>query len=66
MTVTINGQSRTIEAATTMSSLLAALHLPPVRVAVEVNRELVPRQAYGATLLQDGDQVEIVTFVGGG
>lgn len=50
----------------TVADLVAALGLGPRRIAVEVNRTLVPRDAYRATALSDGDAIEIIHFVGGG
>ena len=66
MRVTVNGQDRTIEAGTTMRGLLDELELEPIRVAVEINRELVTRSAFDRTTIREGDRIEIVTFVGGG
>ena len=63
---TINGERRELAAGLTMSGLLAELALAPVRVAVEVNRELVSRREFAETTIRDGDRIEIVTFVGGG
>lgn len=51
---------------TTVAGLLSQLQLQPGNVAVERNREIVPRAQYGQTALADGDRLEIVTFVGGG
>jgi thiazole synthase len=51
---------------TTVSELLVHLKLDPQRVAVEINRNIVPRAAHGSTRLADNDAVEIVTLVGGG
>jgi thiazole synthase len=64
--LTINQEPRTVPQAATISDLLAHLKLDPQRVAVEVNRNVVPRAAHGSTRLSDGDAVEIVTLVGGG
>lgn len=50
----------------TITRLLDTLGLKPQQVAVERNREIVPRASYPETTLEDGDQLEIVTFVGGG
>jgi thiamine biosynthesis protein ThiS len=63
---TINGQDRELASGLTMSALLADLDLQPVRVAIEVNRELVSRCDFAETTIRDGDRIEIVTFVGGG
>jgi thiamine biosynthesis protein ThiS len=50
----------------TLDGLLTELNLPPRRVAVELNRQLVRRAAFGQTTLREGDALEIVTLVGGG
>jgi sulfur carrier protein len=65
MTVTVNGQSETLPEATTVAQLIARHNLTPDKVAVEVNRRLVRAKDYDRQL-QEGDQVELVTFVGGG
>jgi len=66
MHLTINGEQRTFDSLSTLSALLSHLGLKPDRVAVELNRELVPRDRWDATSLSDGDKLEIVHFVGGG
>ena len=66
MRVTINGQADTVDPGATVADLLARLDLAPVRVAVEINEDLVPRKTFGEAPLHEGDRVEIVTFVGGG
>ena len=63
--VIINGQE-TAAAGRTLADYLAGSGLDKGRVAVEINGEIVPRGKYAATVLQDGDKVEIVRFVGGG
>jgi thiamine biosynthesis protein ThiS len=50
----------------TVARLVARLGLEPLQIAVERNREILARSTYADTVLQDGDQLEIVTFVGGG
>ena len=65
----VNGQERELPVPGTDASvldLLASLDQHPRTVAVEVNRELVPRARFGDTSLHDGDRVEIVRFVQGG
>lgn len=64
--VVINGQQRTVEDGTTVLRLLTELGLGDRRVAVERNREIVPRAEHATTQLADGDRLEVVTFVGGG
>jgi thiamine biosynthesis protein ThiS len=49
-----------------VAGLLEELEIPPVRVAVEHNRQVVKRDDFAATRLEDGDTLEIVHFVGGG
>ena len=66
MQITLNGQDETVDAGTTVAALLQRLNLEPVRVAVEVNEEIVSRERYADIMIQDGDRIEIVTFVGGG
>ncbi len=61
-----NGQPRPLQPGTTVARLLEQLRLDPRRVAVEVNRELVPRARHAQHTLCSGDVVEIVTLVGGG
>jgi len=64
--VVINGQPRKIEEGTTVSVLLDQLGLGERRVAVERNREIVPRAVHASTMLAAGEHLELVTFVGGG
>lgn len=66
MQVTINGQPNSIESGFTVARLLDQLELQPVRVAVELNEDIVTRKTFGQTELHEGDRIEIVTFVGGG
>ena len=65
MKVTVNGDLRDLSDGTTVVALLEQLKLLPRSVAVELNRRLLRSEKYG-TVLNDGDAVEIVTFVGGG
>jgi len=66
MKVTINGQNEELEDAISVTALLARRKIEPIRVAVEINEDVVPRKDFDETVIQDGDQIEIVTFVGGG
>ena len=66
MKLIINGEPREFDPLSTVLELLAALGMKPDRVAVELNRELVPRAQWAATPVREGDQLEIVHFVGGG
>ncbi len=66
MQVVINGKERRVEPGTTVAALLADLGTATQKVAVEVNRELVTRSTFADTVLAEGDNIEIVSFVGGG
>jgi thiazole synthase len=66
LNVTINGESRRLDAALNLRELLVFLGQDPAKVAVERNLEIVPRSEYGATLVGEGDRLEIVHFIGGG
>lgn len=64
--VTVNGEARDIAPGTSVQGLLVQLGLEPTKIAVERNLEIVPKSQYEATILRDGDRIEIVQFVGGG
>lgn len=64
--ILLNGEPRTVTTGTTLSTLLQELGLDPTTVAIERNREIVPRADYADTRLAEGDALEVVTFVGGG
>ena len=64
--VWINGDERAFPAGTSIATLLSTLGVSTPRVAVERNREIVPKAAYEATHLNESDRLEIVEFVGGG
>ncbi len=64
--ITVNGEARQVPEGTTVLALIALLGLADRRVAVECNREVVPRALHGETALAPGDRLELVTFVGGG
>jgi sulfur carrier protein len=65
MKIVLNGESRAIEPMSVLQ-LLQSLELDPLRVAVELNLDILPKAEYGTTRLSGGDTVEIVHFVGGG
>ena len=64
--IKVNGQDKPIDERTTLAQLIAQHNLTPQKVAVELNRRLVRTEKYDETVLKAGDEVEIVTFVGGG
>ena len=66
MQIILNGDPHEVAGPLTLNALLAQLNIDPRRVAVEHNLTVVKRANYDSTQIQDGDQVEIVNFVGGG
>jgi len=68
MKLQINGEDRVFETAEplTLAALVESLAMKSDRVAIELNRDIVPRDRWQATKLNDGDRLEIVHFVGGG
>lgn len=66
MVLHINGERREFPDGLSVAALVTHLGMKPDRVAVELNREIVPRSAWEATPLKDGDKLEVVHFVGGG
>ena len=64
--VTVNGEARELAAGSTVRALLEQLGLGDTLVAVERNREIIPRAQHVSATLNDGDALEIVHFVGGG
>jgi len=66
LTITVNGESRTIPPGATVIDLLQEIGLSSGRVAIERNLEILPRDQWPTTRLQPNDRYEIVHFVGGG
>jgi thiamine biosynthesis protein ThiS len=66
MNIVINGENRTFEGPLTLHRLVELLGMKTDRVAVELNRDIVPRDQWAGTDLAEGDRLEIVHFVGGG
>ena len=66
MRIEVNGQEKDVADGLSIAALIVELSLEPKRVAVECNKQLVPRARHGQTALAQGDQLEIVTLVGGG
>lgn len=65
MEITVNGNSSTIDKMSVIA-YLRTLDIDPKRVAVELNLQILPKADYETTVLNDGDRIEIVQFVGGG
>jgi len=66
ISIFVNGEPREVPENLSLSALLAWLQLPADRVAVERNREIASRSTWDATMIQSGDRLEVVHFVGGG
>ncbi|MGE0813645.1 MAG: sulfur carrier protein ThiS [Vicinamibacterales bacterium] len=66
MTIHLNGERFELAGPTTVAGILASLQIDPRRVAVELNLVVLKRAAFDTTVVQPGDAMEIVNFVGGG
>jgi sulfur carrier protein len=66
MKLMVNGNPVELPDGSTVTALLAHLAVEAARVAVERNQDVVPRRSWAEARLREGDQIEIVTFVGGG
>jgi len=66
MTITVNGQSLSLDTPMTVRGIVERFGLGNAACAVEVNRAVVPRRQHEQRQVNDGDQIEIVTLVGGG
>ena len=64
--VTVNGRPAKIQSAMSVEQLLNTVEVPPNYLAVEVNGDVVPRETYSDKMVDAGDEVEVVTLVGGG
>ena len=66
ITIKLNGDPHVIEGDPHLTTLIEALKMKPTRIAVELNREIVVKARYDEIVLRDGDELEIINFVGGG
>jgi sulfur carrier protein len=66
ITLQLNGEPYVIEGDARLTSLIEALKMKPTRIAVELNREIVPKAEYAKVTLREGDELELINFVGGG
>ena len=66
VSIRVNGAHRRVREGMSVADLALELGLEPTKVAVERNLEIVPRSMLGQVMVEDGDDYEIVTFVGGG
>ena len=66
MQMQVNGEQRTVPAGLTVAGLLKELDIRPDRVAVELNMTILDRNEFDRRSLQEGDRIEIISFIGGG
>lgn len=66
MQIILNGETREVAEGLSVEALVLTLAEDPRGVAIERNLEIVPKAEHGSTILQDGDRLEVVQFVGGG
>jgi sulfur carrier protein len=66
MQMQVNGEQRTVPAGLTVAGLLKELDIRPDRVAVELNLTILDRSEFDRRSLQEGDRIEIISFIGGG
>lgn len=66
MQIKVNGETRAFDAPMSVAQLAAALGINTAQVAVECNRAIVPRASFENAMVKDGDEIEIVRFIGGG
>jgi thiamine biosynthesis protein ThiS len=66
MNVRLNGKDREVDQDLTITTLLQSLDLNPQLIVVELNRVILERETFASTPVSDGDQIELVHFVGGG
>lgn len=66
MQIVLNGETRDVAEGTSVEALVLTLADDPRGVAIERNLEIVPKAEHGSTILQEGDRLEVVQFVGGG
>ncbi len=66
MTITLNGEKKAVPDGITVSGLLEFLNIQRERVAVELNLDIVKKNVYASTAIQEGDSLEVVSFMQGG
>ena len=66
ITIRLNGEAYLIEGDARLTTLIEALKMKPTRIAAELNRNIIPRADYSKITLREGDELELINFVGGG
>ena len=66
MNITVNGNQQNCPSDTNIYQLLTILSMQDKRIAIEINKEVIPKGAFGSHMLNDGDIVELIQAIGGG
>ena len=66
MNISLNGKETEIKKSMTISELIRQKNLKPEKLVIEYNREILSREKWSDTVLEDGDKIEMLGFVGGG
>ena len=66
LNITVNGKALEAHEGAAVTDVVLILKADPAKVVVERNREIVPKDAFGQTVVADGDEIEVIQFVGGG
>ncbi len=66
LNITVNGKALEAPEGASVTDVVLSLKADPAKVVVERNREIVPKDAFGTTPVADGDEIEVIQFVGGG
>ena len=66
LNITVNGKAFEAPEGASVADVVLRLKADPAKVVVERNREIVPKDAFGQTAVADGDEIEVIQFVGGG
>ena len=66
ITIRLNGEPYVIEGDARLTTLIEVLKMKPTRIAAELNRAIVPKADYASIMLREGDELELINFVGGG
>lgn len=64
--IKLNGNDYFLDAPINVNDLLKKMDIHPLRVAVEINLDIIPKERYANALINEGDQIEVIEFVGGG
>ena len=66
ITIRLNGEPYVVEGDARLTTLIEVLKMKPTRIAAELNRAIIPKADYASITLREGDELELINFVGGG